>query len=160
MQIEKDKVVLMDYTLTDNEKNVIDSSEGHGPLAYLHGHGNIIPGLEKHLEGKGEGDAVQVSVNPEEGYGQPTDELVQTVSRDQFQGTPELEIGMQFQAQTPNGMMLFRITGLEGDQVTIDGNHPLAGMDLNFDVKVVEVREATEEELQHGHVHGPGGEEH
>ncbi|MCB0218251.1 MAG: peptidylprolyl isomerase [Chrysiogenetes bacterium] len=160
MKIEKGSVVLMDYTLTDKDKNVLDSSDGHGPLAYLHGHGNIIPGLEKHLEGKGVGDSLQVTVPPEEGYGQQTDELIQHVTREQLQGAPNLEVGMQFQAQTPNGMMLFSITEINGDDITIDGNHPLAGMDLNFDVKVVEIRPATEEELQHGHVHGAGGHDH
>ena len=150
----------MDYTLTDNDKNVIDSSEGHGPLAYLHGYGNIIPGLEKHLEGKATGDAVNVSVEPAEGYGEHTDELIQQVKRDQFGGAPDLEVGMQFQAETDGGVMMFRIAAIDGDDITIDGNHPLAGVQLNFDVKVVEVRAATAEELQHGHVHGPGGHHH
>lgn len=147
-------VVSMHYTLTNSEGNVIDSSEGQKPLAYLHGAGNIIPGLEKALVGKVEGDEVKVQVEPAEGYGEIRSELVQIVDKSAFQGVEKLEIGMNFDAQAPDGSMIrIIVTKIEGDQVTIDANHPLAGEILNFDVKIVEVREATQEEIDHGHVH-------
>lgn len=159
MQIAKQKVVTIDYTLTDDQGNVIDKSEG-GQFAYLHGAQNIIPGLEQALEGKSAGDAVQVKVSPEEGYGQRDDALQQQVPREMF-GEHDPQVGMQFHAQTPDGQMItVTVVGAEGDQVTVDANHPLAGVNLNFDVEILEVRDATEEEVSHGHVHGPGGHEH
>ncbi len=159
MQIAQQKVVTIDYTLTDDQGAVIDQSEG-GQFTYLHGASNIIPGLEKALEGKSAGDAVQVKVSPDEGYGERNDALTQQVPKAMF-GDHEPEAGQQFHAQTPQGQtMVVTVTGVEGDDVTIDGNHPLAGVNLNFDVKVIDVREATEEELSHGHVHGPDGHEH
>jgi FKBP-type peptidyl-prolyl cis-trans isomerase SlyD len=147
-------VVSMHYTLTNNEGNVIDSSEGRDPLAYLHGAGNIIPGLEKALVGKVQGDEINVKVDPAEGYGEIKPELVQIVDKSAFQGVEKLEIGMNFDAQAPDGSMIrIIVTKIEGDSVTIDANHPLAGETLNFDVKIVGVREATKEEIDHGHVH-------
>lgn len=160
MQISKNKVVTIDYTLTNNEGKVLDSSQGQDPLAYIHGIGNIIPGLEEALEGKQAGDALTVTVEPEKGYGLRNEELTQTVSRELFQGVEELSVGMQFQADGGHGPQVVTITSIEGDDVTIDGNHPLAGATLNFDVSVVGVRDAEEEELSHGHVHGPGGHNH
>ena len=160
MQISKNKVVTIDYTLTNDEGKVLDSSQGQDPLAYIHGVGNIIPGLEEALEGKQAGDALTVTVDPEKGYGLRNDELTQTVSRDLFQGVEELSVGMQFQADGGQGPQVVTVTSIEGDDVTIDGNHPLAGATLNFDVSIVGVREAEEEELAHGHVHGPGGHNH
>ncbi len=160
MQIKKNAVVSIDYTLTNNEGVVMDSSSNQGPLSYIHGIGNLIIGLEKELEGKSVGEALQVSVSPEEGYGVRDDDLMQVVQRDMFQGVDSLEEGMQFQAQTDQGMRIFSIVNIVGDEVTIDGNHPLAGETLNFDVKVVDIREATHEELEHGHVHGSGGVHH
>ena len=159
MQIEPQKVVTIDYTLTDDKGVIIDRSEG-GNFAYLHGAQNIIPGLENALEGKSAGDEVQVSVEPQEGYGERNDELAQEVPREMF-GDNEPEPGMQFNAQTPDGQMItVTVIEAEADKVVIDANHPLAGVNLNFDVKVLEVREATEEELSHGHVHGAGGHDH
>jgi len=160
MRIAKDTVVNIDYTLTDDDDNVIDTSEGRGPLAYLHGSGGIIPGLENELEGKETGAELKVTVAPADGYGERDDALKQVVSRDQFKGDEELEVGMQFRVDSNNGPMVITIIGIEEDQVTVDGNHPLAGVNLNFEVTVREVRAATPEELEHGHAHGPGGHEH
>ena len=160
MQISKHKVVTIDYTLTDNQGQVIDSSKGQEPLAYIHGIGNIIPGLESALEGKQKGDALSVSVEPEQGYGVRNDELQQVISRDQFPNVDELQVGMQFRAEGPQGDQIITITAMEGDDVTIDGNHPLAGVTLNFEVEILGVRDAESEELDHGHVHGEGGHHH
>jgi FKBP-type peptidyl-prolyl cis-trans isomerase SlyD len=147
-------VVSMHYTLTDNDGNVLDSSEGSEPLAYLHGVGNIIPGLEKALTGKVKGDSLEVSVAPEEAYGESRPELVQVVDRAAFQGVEKVEAGMMFETQSPDGgVQRIMVKGVDGDAVTIDGNHPLAGVPLNFAVEIVEVREATEEEIAHGHSH-------
>lgn len=159
MQIAKNAVVAIDYTLTDGDGQVLDTSQGRGPLAYLHGAGNIIPGLEKALEGKAEGEKVNVSVPPEEGYGQRDESLIQAVPKKMFAETAEPEPGMQFQAQGPDGARVLTILKVEDDQVTVDANHPLAGQELNFDVAVVNVREASEEEIEHGHVHEPGEDE-
>lgn len=159
MQIAKNAVVAIDYTLTDAEGQVLDSSEGRGPLSYLHGAGNIIPGLERALEGKAEGEKVQVEVPPEEGYGQRDDNLIQKVPKKLFAETAEPEPGMQFQAQSPQGTQLLTVVEVEDEQVTVDANHPLAGKKLNFDVAVVNVREATDDELEHGHVHEEGESE-
>lgn len=148
-------VVSMHYKLTDTSGNLLDSSEGGEPLTYLHGAGNIIPGLESALTGKVAGDNVQATVAPEEAYGESRPEMIQVVPRTAFQGVEEIEPGMSFQAQGQDGeVQRITVTAVDGDNVTVDGNHPLAGVELNFDVEVVTVREATEEELSHGHVHG------
>lgn len=160
MQIAQNSVVAFHYTLTNDAGEVLDSSEGREPLTYLHGSGNIIPGLEKELEGRQNGDKLQVAVSPEEGYGETQPALVQEVPRDAFQGVESIEPGMQFQAQTQGGPLMVTVTQIEGDTVTVDGNHPLAGQKLNFDVEIAEVREATAEEVEHGHVHGEGDHQH
>lgn len=160
MAIAKDKVVSIDYTLTGNDGQVLDTSQGREPLNYLHGAGNIIPGLESALEGKNEGEQVNVSIPPDQAYGQRDERMVQAVPRAAFQGVADIKAGMQFQANTQAGPRVITVVGVEGDQVTIDANHPLAGATLNFDVKIVTVRDATTEELSHGHVHGPGGHQH
>ena len=159
MQISENTVVAFHYTLTNNAGETIDSSLQRGePLSYLHGHGNIIPGLEKALLGKSSGDKLNVTVTPEEGYGERHDQLIQDVPASAFDGADgNLQPGMQFQAETEAGPRLFTITAVEGDQVTVDGNHPLAGETLTFDVEITDVREATEEEQSHGHAHGPEG---
>lgn len=157
MQVAANAVVAFDYVLTAPDGKVIDSNEGAGPLAYIHGQGQIIPGLEAALEGRTTGDAFQVTVPPEKAYGVRDSALVQVVSRDMFESVNELEVGMRFRASLEDGEHVFTIVGLDDKQVTIDGNHPLAGTTLKFDVKVVEVRAATPEELDHGHVHGAGG---
>lgn len=160
MKIEKNKVVSIDYKLTGSDGQVIDSSQGREPLAYLHGNENIVAGLEEALEGKAAGDAVNVSVAPEKGYGVRDEAKLVEVPKDKLQGADEIRPGMQFQAQTPEGAQVFTVSKVAETSVTLDGNHPLAGATLNFDVTVREVREATDEEVSHGHVHGPGGHQH
>jgi len=158
--IAADSVVLIHYTLKDDDGKVLDSSAGGEPLAYIQGHGNLVSGLEKALEGKSQGNRVEVSLPPEEGYGTRNEALVQRVPKRSLQGAGEIRKGMQFQAQTDEGMRVFTVTAVVGDMVSLDGNHPLADQTLHFDVEVIEVRAATAEELEHGHVHGAGGHHH
>lgn len=160
MEITADRVVLIHYTLKDDKGAVIDSSAGGDPLAYIQGHGNLVAGLEKALEGKEDGDTMAVSIPAADGYGVRDEALKQRVPKRALQGSGEIKKGMQFQARTEDGMRLFTVTAVVGDMVTLDGNHPLADQTLNFDVEVVSVREATSEELEHGHVHGAGGHHH
>ena len=161
MQISSQKVATIDYTLTDDQGTELDSSKDGEPLAYIQGIGNLIPGLEDALEGKSTGDELSVSIQPEEAYGKRDEELLQAVPRAHFDGDDELQMGMQFRASSEDGdERVVTVVEVGDDQVTVDGNHPLAGQILNFEVKVVEVRDATQEELDHGHVHGPGGHHH
>jgi FKBP-type peptidyl-prolyl cis-trans isomerase SlyD len=160
VEIVADRVVLIHYTLKDDNGAVIDSSAGGEPLAYIQGHGNLVAGLEKALEGKQDGSTVAVSVPPADGYGIHDAALIQRVPKRSMQGSGEIKKGMQFQARTDDGMRLFTVTAVVGDMVTLDGNHPLADKTLHFDVQVVSVRDATSEELEHGHVHGVGGHHH
>ena len=160
MQIEENKVVKIEYTVKTEEGVLVDTSEGNEPLAYLHGHKNIIPGLENALVGKAVDDELSVTVTPEEAYGERHEQLIKEVPMQAFQGVDKVEPGMQFNAESPQGPQLITVTKVDGDTVTVDGNHPLAGVTLNFDVQGVEVREPSEEELSHGHVHGAGGHEH
>lgn len=148
MVIEKDKMVAIHYTLKDDNGVEIDSSAGGNPLAYIHGNGYLIPGLEKELEGKSAGDKFKAVIQPEEGYGVYDERLIATLSRERFDLPGDIEIGMQFQVSTPAGPTIVRVTKVEGDNITIDGNHELAGKVLHFDVEVVEVRELSEEEKQ------------
>ncbi|VAW46412.1 FKBP-type peptidyl-prolyl cis-trans isomerase SlyD [hydrothermal vent metagenome] len=159
MNIEKDKIALIEYTLTNAEGEVMDASDGN-PLAYLQGHNNLIPGLEKELEGKTTGDKFTVTIAATDAYGERVENLIQTVSKDMFQGVDQLEVGMRFEAQSEQGMHSVEITAIEEDQVTVDGNHPMAGLELTFNVEVKDVRDATPEELEHGHAHGAGGHQH
>lgn len=156
MQITKNKVAAIHYTLTDNQGNVLDSSDGRDPLHYIHGIGNLIPGMEEGLEGKSTGDKFIIKVSPEKGYGVKSDDMVQQVPRSSF-GDQEVKVGTQF--QTNQGQVV-TVTKVGLDSVTVDANHPLAGVELNFAVEVLEIRAATEEEISHGHVHGPGGHHH
>lgn len=161
MRIEKNKVVSMHYKLTGPDGSVLDSSEGREPLTYLHGVGQIIPGLERALEGRTPGDHLTVTVEPAEGYGQRDEQLVRSVMRSKFGRSARVEIGMRFHTPSPDGNHgVSRIARIEGDVVTVDGNHPLAGVPLRFDVSIEGVREATEEELEHGHAHGPDSHHH
>ena len=161
MTIAANKAVSIEYTLTNDAGDVIDSSAGGAPLVYLQGAGNIIPGLEKALDGKAVGEELTVTVEPEDAYGEYSAELVSTLSASMFEGVDTLEVGMQFHASAPDGQMqIVTIRDLDGDDVTVDGNHPLAGQRLTFKVKVVAVRDASEEEVAHGHVHGEGGHQH
>jgi FKBP-type peptidyl-prolyl cis-trans isomerase SlyD len=160
MQISKNTVATIDYTLTNPQGQVLDTSKGAEPLSYLHGVGGIIPGLENALEGKQTGDNLSVTIEPDQAYGQRNEELVQEVPRRMFQGVDNIQPGMQFRAQGPQGQQVVTVVGVQGDNVRIDANHPLAGVTLKFDVNVVGVREATQEEVSHGHVHGAGGHQH
>ncbi|MFP3978426.1 FKBP-type peptidyl-prolyl cis-trans isomerase [Marinobacter sp. KMM 10035] len=149
------RVVTIHYTLTNNQGEELDSSRGEGrePLSYLEGAQNIIGGLESALNEKSAGDQVKVSVEPAEGYGEINEELVQPVPRTAFEGVDTIEPGMQFQAQTPGGPQVVRVVEVSEETVTIDANHPLAGETLHFDVEIIEARDATEEEQEHGHAH-------
>lgn len=156
MQIEANKVVSINYILRDDEDQVLDQSTPEAPLLYLHGHGNIIPGLENELNGKVVGDAIKVSVSPEEGYGEYDQELVQSVPRNMFEGIDEIEPDMQFQAQMGDGVQIVTVREVTEESVTIDANHDLAGKTLHFEASVKEIRDASADELEHGHIHGPG----
>lgn len=161
MQINKHKVVEIEYILKDDKGNVLDTSEGSGPFIYLHGANSIIPGLENALEGKSTGDQFSVTVVPEEGYGARDETKIATVPHKMFHDDQEIQVGMQYHAQGPNGEALtVTVVEVTEEGVVVDGNHPLAGENLNFDVTVKEVRDASEEEIAHGHVHGAGGHAH
>lgn len=160
MQIADRHVAYFHYTLTNDAGETLDSSAGREPLPYLHGAGNIVPGLENALAGRQAGDKLNVDVKPEDGYGPRIEELVQVVPKSAFQGVADLKPGMQFQAESNQGPMSVIVTDVTGDKVTVDGNHPLAGETLHFAVEITEVREATTEEVLHGHVHGAGGHHH
>ena len=153
MQVGKDKVVEIDYTLKDENGDVLDSSEGRQPLSYIQGIGNLIPGVESALEGKSSGEKVEITVPPETGYGVRDDSLVLSVQRDKFSEVEDLQEGVRFRMETPDGPMIFTVVRFDETEVLVDGNHPLAGMTLNFDITIQSVREATPEELDHGHVH-------
>ena len=154
MQVEKNKVVEIDFTLKNDSGQVVDSSEGREPLSYVHGVGNLVPGLENALEGKSSGERVQVTVPPETGYGIRNETLVLSVERDKFSEFEDLKEGLRFHMDTPDGSMVFTVVQVGDAEVVVDGNHPLAGMTLNFDITIQSVRDATSEELDHGHVHG------
>lgn len=160
MQISERTVATFHYTLTNDAGEIIDSSAGREPLTYLHGGGNIVPGLEKEMVGRCVGDTFNVVVTAKEGYGEANPMMIQVVPKAAFQGVDKLEVGMEFQAQTPQGPMSVAIAKIEDDEVTVDGNHPLAGKTLHFAIEVTDVRDASVEELMHGHVHGAGGHHH
>jgi len=157
MQIGKNSVVSIDYTLKDESGEVLDTSDGREPLEYLQGAGQIIPGLESELEGKKIGDAFSVVIEPEQGYGSRDESLINEVPKSEFETPDEIEIGMQFSVGAEDGTVIMVVAGVDDDIVTLDGNHPLAGVSLNFDVSIADVREATEEEIKASqHVHGSG----
>ncbi|MEY4768164.1 MAG: hypothetical protein RL637_803 [Pseudomonadota bacterium] len=156
MQVANTLAVSIHYTLTNHAGEQLDSSIGQQPLVYLHGRGNIIPGLEQALMGREVGDKFIVTIPAAEAYGVYQADMVQVIPRSMFEGIDELELGMMFHADVSHGTGVVTITGIEGDQITIDGNHPLAGQDLTFAVEVMDVRAATADELAHGHVHGAG----
>jgi FKBP-type peptidyl-prolyl cis-trans isomerase SlyD len=160
VEISADRVVTIHYTLKDDAGTILDSSASGEPLAYLQGHGNLVAGLERALEGREEGNSLAVVVSPADGYGTRDESLVQRVPKRSLQGSGVVKKGMQFQARTEDGMRLFTVAAVIGDMVTLDGNHPLADQTLHFEVQIVGVREATAEELEHGHVHGAGGHHH
>jgi len=161
MKVGKDKVVLMHYTLKNDAGDVIDSSDGADPLPFLQGHGNIIPGLESALEGSKVGDKLDVSIKPEEGYGERMKDAIQEIPSSALQGVDEVKVGMQLQSQDKDGnAFLVSVTKIEDDKITVDGNHPLAGQTLHFSVSIESVRKAEAEELSHGHVHADGQHNH
>lgn len=160
MNIADRCAVSFHYTLTDDAGSVIDSSRGSEPLPYLHGAGNIVPGLERAMAGRKAGDSFKIDVPPELGYGNRVEALVQQMPRSMFEGMPEPQIGMQFQAESNMGPVMVTVIAVDEGSVTLDGNHSLAGSTLHFDIEVVSVRAATDEEVEHGHVHGPGGHHH
>ena len=159
MEVAQDRVVKIAYTLKDDEGTVLDSSENHGDLAYVHGHQNIVEGLEDALEGKDVGETVSTTVDPDKGYGDRHDQLVFTVPRSNMPDG-DLEVGMQFAAQDKEGnQQVVTLVDIGDEEVQLDANHPLAGQTLHFDVTVNDVREATDEEVERGHVHD-GSEDH
>ncbi len=160
MRITSGSVVVFDYTLTDDDKEIIDSTLGGEPLAYIQGEGQIVPGLEKAMEGRVAGDQFQISIEPGDGYGLPSEANISVIPADQIEDGEELEEGMQLHTEGPFGEQTVVITKIEGNHVTVDSNHPLAGLTLHFDITIREVRAATPEEIAHGHVHGPGGHHH
>ena len=162
MQIAPNTVVTMTYTLTNAEGQVLDQADASHPFVYMQGAHNIIPGLEQALAGKQAGDTAVVTVQPEDAYGEYNEQLTQQVPRQMFGNVPEdqLVVGAQFQAQTNGGVEIITIADVDGDMITIDANHPLAGETLTFDVRILDVRAATPEEIEHDHAHGPGGHHH
>jgi FKBP-type peptidyl-prolyl cis-trans isomerase SlyD len=154
MQVADNMAVSIHYTLTNDDGEVLDSSIGDEALVYLHGGGNIISGLEKALHGKVTGDKFNVRIDAEDAYGEFMDEMVQVISREMFEGIDNIEVGMQFHADVSSGTGVVTVVNIEGDDITIDGNHPLAGLALTFDVEVIDVRAASQEEMAHGHIHG------
>ena len=159
--IKQNSVVTMHYELKSAEGEVLDSSEGQEPLTYLHGAGNIIIGLEEQLLGKAVGDNVNAVVSPEKAYGEHIEALVQVVPKEAFgPEVKDIEVGMRFQAETEQGPVPVVVTAIDDANITVDGNNPLAGKELHFSVTISEIRDASQEEIDHGHVHGPGGHEH
>jgi FKBP-type peptidyl-prolyl cis-trans isomerase SlyD len=156
MQVADNMAVSIHYTLTNDDGEVLDSSIGNEALVFLQGGGNIIAGLEIALAGKAAGDKFNVRIAPEDAYGELMEDMIQVISRDMFEGIDDIEVGMQFRADVSSGSGVVTVVSIEGDNITIDGNHPLAGVALTFDVEVIGVRPATAEELSHGHIHGAG----
>ena len=153
MKITKNSVVSFEYTLKNSKDEIIDSSEGQEPLEYIQGMGHIIPGLESEMEGKGADDAFDITIAPKDAYGERNDEMVQVVPKDHFDNANEIQPGMQFEVDTEDGPLILTVLDVKDEGFVLDGNHPLAGETLHFDVKIISVREATEEELEHDHVH-------
>jgi len=154
MKNTENPVVSIHYTLTNKAGEKLDSSVGAEPLSYLHGAGNIIPGLESALSESSVGDKLIVTIEAADAYGERNEEQIQTVSKEMFKGMDNIKVGMQFQADSSSGPAIVTITKVEDDDITIDGNHPLAGEQLTFDVEVMDIRSATATEMEHGHIHG------
>ncbi len=155
MKVEAQKAITLAYTLTDDKGNILDKADANEPFIYLHGAGGVIPGLEKALDGKAVDERLTVNLEPSEAYGDYSDQLVQEVSKEMFGELDEKDmfVGAQFHAETNQGMQVVTVNAINDETITIDGNHPMAGKNLNFDVTVLEVRDATEDELAHGHIH-------
>lgn len=157
MKIEANKVALIHYAVSDSEGTLIDSSYDHQPLAVIHGAGYLIPGLENALKGREAGDKFEAKVPADDAYGHRNDAFVQQIPKEMFAEIEDLAVGVQLRAETDHGEQTVMVVDLNDEFVTVDGNHPLAGIDLSFDVEILEVRDATADELAHGHVHGEGG---
>lgn len=155
MNISKGKAVFVEYVLSEGDE-VLETTQGQEPFSYIHGTNGIIAGLEKALEGRAKGDSFSVTIPPEEAYGERLEGMTQEVPKSMF-GDNEVAVGLQFHAQTNQGQQVVTVTVIDGDQVTIDGNHPMAGRTLTFELTVKDVRDATESEIEHGHIHGEGG---
>ena len=160
MNIEKDSVVTMHYALKNDKGEDLGSSQGHEPMAYIHGHDNLVPGLEKELTSKKTGDKISAVVSPEEGYGVRKEDGIKKIDKDRFEGDEEISVGMQIQIDMEGELSVATVTDIGKKEITLDLNHPLAGVTLHFEIEIIDVRDATEEELSHGHVHGPGGHQH
>ena len=156
MQIANNTAVSIHYTLTNDAGEELDTTVGGEPMVYLHGGGNIISGLEKALHNKDVGDKLTVHIEAAEAYGEFSEDMIQVVSREMFDGIDKVEVGMQFHAAVNSGSGIITVIKIDGVDITVDGNHPMAGQALNFDVEIVGVRLATKEELSHGHIHGAG----
>jgi FKBP-type peptidyl-prolyl cis-trans isomerase SlyD len=159
MSVSLNKVVSIHYTLTNNQGTILDTSIGKEPLVYIHGMGHLIPGMEEGIHNRTVGDKLTLNISPEKGYGVRDERMVQEVPIASFNGQ-DIKVGMQFEAGSGEERFIITITAVNTETATIDGNHPLAGVELNFEVELLAIREATEEELAHGHVHGPGGHHH
>lgn len=157
MKIARGRVVRMHYTLRDERGSTIESSRGRDPLSYLHGYGQLIPGLEKALDGSEAGLQTAVTVAPKDAYGEKDPKAVIRAAREDFPDDLKLEAGVEVQADTPDGPITFTVVSVDEKEAVLDANHPLAGKTLTFDVEILEVRAATSDEMAHGHVHGPGG---
>ncbi len=160
MKVEQNSVVSIQYKLTNGGGELLDQSQAGQPLVYIQGLGHLIPGLESEIQGKEKGQKFQVTVTPEKGYGERNDQMIQTVPKTEFENADQIQQGMQFQVETPQGPMFFTAIDVKENDIVLDGNHPLAGETLHFDVEIEDIRSATKEELDHGHVHGPGGHDH
>ena len=161
MTIENKKVVTIEFTVKNADTNeMIETSVGAEPLLYLHGYNNLVPGLENALTGKAVGDKYDVVVSPEEGYGVRDESLLEQVPREMFQGVDDISVGMEFSADGPQGPVVVEVTAVDDKTVTVDANHPLASVTLAFSGEIKDIRDASEEEIEHGHVHGAGGHQH
>ncbi len=160
LTIQKNCVVSFDFTLSDEEGTLMDSSKGQEPLVYLHGFKALIPGLENALEGKREGDDFKVVITPDQAYGNRDEDLVYEIDREEVAHLPNLNVGMELEVDSDDESVVMTIVQINDNSVVLDANHPLAGVTLNFDIQVLNVRQATADEISHGHVHGPGGHHH
>jgi FKBP-type peptidyl-prolyl cis-trans isomerase SlyD len=157
MKIEKNKVISLAMTVTDSDGDVVDEATNDEPFLYLHGFGNLFPKLEESLEGKSVSEKLTLTVTPDDGYGERDEELMNILPLSQFEGVDELEVGMMFHAETDRGPMTLMVVDFDDEEVTVDGNHPLAGRTLTFVLEVIGIRDASEDEIEHGHPHYPGG---
>lgn len=160
MEVAAKRVVSIHYKVTDSQGNPVDATPPDSPMSYLHGAHNVIPGVERALEGKQAGDHVTANIEAAQGYGERNPELMQRIPAKRLKGAGKLQRGMRLRVNTSQGERQVTIVKVGRFTVDIDGNHPLAGLDLIFEIDVADVREATDEELQHGHAHGPGGHHH